>query len=147
MVHQFPATPIAVVSGSAINADVRAVVRAGARGFVPKTATGPHLSHALEMILSGGTSVPADMLLEDESQSHAKSGGTGAMAAAWLEKLTSREIDVLKGLLRGLSNKEIGRDLQLAEITVKLHMRSIFRKIGARNRADAAVLASKANLG
>ena len=49
-------------------------------------------------------------------------------------------------LVRGLSNKEIGRELGLAEVTVKLHFRTIFRKIGARSRAEAAVIAVKAGL-
>jgi DNA-binding NarL/FixJ family response regulator len=45
---------------------------------------------------------------------------------------------------RGLSNKEIARELSLAEVTVKLHLRGIFRKIGAHSRSEAAVIATKA---
>jgi two-component system nitrate/nitrite response regulator NarL len=52
----------------------------------------------------------------------------------------------LKGVTRGLSNKEIGRELTIAEVTVKLHLRSVFRKMGARSRADAAVIATKAGV-
>src|SRR5258706_1967808 len=63
----FPEVPIAVISGTANAADVRAVVQAGAKGFIPKTATGMHLMHALQLLLAGGTSVPADLIIADDS--------------------------------------------------------------------------------
>ena len=143
-----PTVPIAVISGTANAADVRAAIQAGARGFIPKTATGSHLEHALQLLLSGGTSVPAAFLVAEGSL-NAESGGAvaaGENAPPWLAKLTSRERDVLKAVARGLSNKEVGRELGLAEVTIKLHLRGIFRKIGARSRSEAAVIATKANL-
>jgi two-component system nitrate/nitrite response regulator NarL len=66
---------------------------------------------------------------------------------SWMSALSVRELDVLRQVARGLSNKQIGRELDLAEVTVKLHLRSIFRKIGARTRSEAAVIATKANIG
>ena len=143
LAQAFPHVPIAVISGTANAADVRTVVQAGVRGFIPKTATGAHLMHALQLLLAGGTSVPTDFLFP---------AGPGSLTApasdgpTWLGTLTSRETDVLKLVARGLSNKEVGRELNLAEITVKLHLRNVFRKIGARSRSEAAVIATKANL-
>jgi two-component system, NarL family, nitrate/nitrite response regulator NarL len=140
-----PGVPIAVISGTADAGDVRAAIQAGARGFIPKTASGTHLAHAVELLLAGGTSVPADLMLApgDESKDVA-----GAEARPdWLTGLTGRELDVLKAVTRGLSNKEVGRELGLAEVTIKLHLRSIFRKMGARSRSDAAVIATKAGVG
>jgi DNA-binding NarL/FixJ family response regulator len=134
LVSHYPQIPIAVISGTAQRADVRAMLQAGARGFIPKTATGEQLAHALQLLLSGGTSVPADVFFEDSAQD----------IASWQGMLTQREQDVLRGVARGLSNKEIGRELNLAEVTVKLHLRGVFRKMGARSRADAAVMATKA---
>ncbi len=58
-----------------------------------------------------------------------------------LRALTERECEVLAKLLDGLPNKGIGRDLSIKEVTVKLHMRNIFRKLGAKNRAQAVKLA------
>jgi two-component system, NarL family, nitrate/nitrite response regulator NarL len=132
LASRYPHIPVAVISGTAQRSDVRAALQAGARGFIPKTATGDHLAHALQLLLSGGTSVPADMLLDEEAE-------TG-----WQALLTQRERDVLRRVALGLSNKEIGRELNLAEVTVKLHLRGVFRKMGARSRADAAVMATKA---
>ncbi|HTC84413.1 MAG TPA: LuxR C-terminal-related transcriptional regulator, partial [Rhizomicrobium sp.] len=71
---------------------------------------------------------------------------SGAAQPKWPVSLTARELEVLKGVARGLSNKEIGRELNLAEVTIKLHLRSVFRKIGVRNRAEAAVLATQFGL-
>jgi len=146
----YPGVPIAVISGTANAADVRSVIQAGVQGFIPKSATGKHLMHALQMLLEGGTSVPADFLVSGDSGSAStESGGwtvRGSPAPSWLGLLSKRELDVLKGVARGLSNKEIARELGLAEVTVKLHLRSVFRKIDARSRSEAAVIATKANL-
>ena len=54
-----------------------------------------------------------------------------------LRALTEREHEVLAKLLDGLPNKGIGRDLSIKEVTVKLHLRNVFRKLGAKNRAQA----------
>ena len=59
-------------------------------------------------------------------------------------KLTVREIEVLGGLVAGKSNKEIARDLELQEVTIKLHVKTLCRKLGARNRTHAAMIAKDA---
>ncbi len=147
LTRSHPDVPIAVISGTADARDVRATIQAGARGFIPKTASGKHFAHAIELLLAGGSSVPADLMLalgEPEKET-AKNDVPGQ--PDWLAVLTARELDVLKAVTRGLSNKEVGRELGLAEVTIKLHLRSIFRKIGARSRSDAAVIATKAHVG
>jgi len=138
----FPLTPIAIMSGTAENAEVREVIAAGARGFIPKTATADQFASAIGLLLAGGTSVPAEIL---QSPSASAESANNA-AAPWLALLSPREVQVLKGAARGISNKQIARELNLAEVTVKLHLRSVFRKTGVRNRAEAAVLATKAGI-
>jgi DNA-binding NarL/FixJ family response regulator len=146
----YPDTPVAIVSGTAEPRDVRASIRAGARGFIPKTATGKYFALAIELLLAGGSSVPTDMLRAQEASGTDAddSGGDapGSSSSQWPISLTVREQEVLKGVARGLSNKEIGRELNLAEVTIKLHLRSVFRKIGVRNRAEAAVLVTQFGL-
>ena len=56
-------------------------------------------------------------------------------------ELTRREADVLRGICEGKSNKEIARDLDLQEVTVKLHVKTLSRKLGAKNRTHAAMIA------
>jgi DNA-binding NarL/FixJ family response regulator len=139
----YPGTPITVISGTANTEDVRASIRAGAKGFVSKTATADHLAHTIQLVLSGGTSVPADMLAAPETPLNAQTSPD----PDWLGRLSPRERQVMTAVARGISNKQIGRELNLAEVTVKLHLRSIFRKTGAKTRAECAVLATKAGLG
>jgi DNA-binding NarL/FixJ family response regulator len=139
LVASFPHTPVAIVSGTANHDDVRGAIEAGARGFVPKTATADQMASAIRMLLAGGTSVPAELLQPRVAE-------TSDGAAPWIALLSPRELQVLKGVARGLANKQIGRELNLAEVTVKLHLRAVFRKTGVKSRAEAAVLATKAGL-
>ena len=132
----FHDVPLLVLSGWASPASIQVIIQAGARGFLPKTATSEQFTHTIQMMLAGGTSVPADMLRERNSVRRS------ALAGA----LTPRETDVLRAAARGLSNKEIARELDLAEVTIKLHLSTIFRKIGVRSRTEAAMMASKAGL-
>jgi DNA-binding NarL/FixJ family response regulator len=62
------------------------------------------------------------------------------------DKLTDREMQVLKGLTEGKSNKEIARDLDIQEPTVKLHMKTLYRKLDVANRTQAALAAREAGL-
>ena len=61
-------------------------------------------------------------------------------------KLTSRESQVLRGLCSGMSNKEIAQLYDLQEVTVKLHVKTLCRKLQAKNRTHAAMIARDANL-
>lgn len=66
--------------------------------------------------------------------------------ASSLSPLTPRERDVLAGIARGLPNKVVGNEPGMAEITVKLHVRQILRKLKARNRSEASAIAKKTGL-
>ncbi|MEO0390226.1 MAG: LuxR C-terminal-related transcriptional regulator, partial [Pseudomonadota bacterium] len=59
---------------------------------------------------------------------------------------TSRELEVLSGLCRGMANKEIARELDLQEVTIKLHVKTLCRKLDAKNRTQAAMIAKEAGL-
>ena len=63
-----------------------------------------------------------------------------------VEKLSQREMQMLKGLSEGKTNKETARELGIQEPTVKLHMKTLFRKIGAANRTQAALIAREEGL-
>jgi DNA-binding NarL/FixJ family response regulator len=137
VIAAFPGTPVAMMSGLAESADVMEAVRAGARGFLPKTMPPDLFAAALGILINGGTYVPAEIL-----QAQDAAGGLRSV----LGGLTPREQQVLVRLATGTPNKEIGRDLGVAEVTVKLHVRQILKKIGARNRSEAAAIAAKAGL-
>ena len=140
LVGEFTATPLAVISGTSANADIRAAVHAGLRGFIPKTSSPEHFALALQILLAGGSSVPAEILLDGPS-------GNNVAAKPWLTNMTEREREVLKGVTQGRSNKEIARQMAVAEVTVKLHLRNVFRKMDVKSRAEAAVKAVKSGFG
>jgi DNA-binding NarL/FixJ family response regulator len=67
-------------------------------------------------------------------------------SAASKANLSTREADVLQGICEGKANKEIARDLDLQEVTIKLHVKTLSRKLGARNRTHAAMIARDRSL-
>jgi DNA-binding NarL/FixJ family response regulator len=133
---RFPDMALAVISGAATPADVARALQLGAKGFLPKTLPSSVLAAALQVLAAGGTYVPADYA----------AGQPEPQPAAATASLTPRESEVLALLAAGRANKEIGRALDLQEITVKLHVRNIFRKLGVRNRVEAANAAARLHL-
>jgi two-component system, NarL family, nitrate/nitrite response regulator NarL len=126
---EHPKLRVAILSGSASRDLAEAALRAGAVGFLPKTLSAQGMVAAIRAMLAGQVYMPADLLVSDAAQ------GEGMLS------LTRRETDVLRGLCAGKSNKEIARDLDLQEVTVKLHVKTLSRKLSARNRTHAAMIA------
>lgn len=134
----YPDLAIAVTSGVAKTRDVKTVLDLGAHGYLPKTLTGSAYAGALRVIAEGGTYVPVETM-----QALAAEAADRKVNA---EGLTPREMEVLEGIADGKPNKQIARDLEIHEVTVKLHARSIFKKIGVQNRSQAAVTARERGL-
>ncbi|MGR3713314.1 MAG: LuxR C-terminal-related transcriptional regulator [Shimia sp.] len=126
---------VALISGEAPRAVVQEAIAAGAAGFVPKTLPAKSLVNAIRFMAAGEQFVPLDLLAPTEQSTH-----------PMVKLLTRRELQVLEGLTDGKSNKEIARDLDLSEPTIKLHVKNLYRKIGASNRTQAALLAREAKL-
>jgi DNA-binding NarL/FixJ family response regulator len=122
--------PVAILSGTAPPDVARRALRAGAAGFLPKTLAPQALIAAVRQMLAGETYMPCDFLRSDVD--------AGAQSRLGL---TARERQVLRGVAEGKSNKEIARDLEIQEVTVKLHLKSVSRKLGAKNRTQAAMMA------
>lgn len=131
-----PNTPIMIMSGNASTQDVHVALKMGAKGFVPKTLAGRSLINAVRLVASGETYVPTDIFTTS-----APAPQDGLRAA-----LTKREAEVLAQLRQGHSNKEIARILDIAETTVKLHVRSLSDKFSARNRTDIVIKAIDSGL-
>jgi DNA-binding NarL/FixJ family response regulator len=127
-----PTLPIVVASGQEDPMTIRAVLAAGAVGFIPKSERSEVLLGALRLVQAGGTYVPSRLL-----DSTARPPPTDLHSA----ELTPRQLDVLRCLLRGEPNKLIARELGLTEGTVKIHIAAILRALHARNRTEAVVRA------
>ena len=136
-----PTLPVVVASGQDDAATIRAVLAAGAAGFIPKSERTEVLLHALRLVLAGGVYVPPRGL--EESAVVAPTGLSKQVAAA---ALTPRQRDVLRALSRGQPNKLIARELGLTEGTVKIHIAAILRALQARNRTEAVVRARELGL-
>jgi two-component system nitrate/nitrite response regulator NarL len=109
---------------------------------------GSGLVRALELVIAGETFLPAVIgLALLEQLSHPAMPDAQAVRTApqsgLAGRLSDRETQILRCLMQGASNKEIGRQLDLAEATVKVHIKSILRKIRAANRTQAAMWAQQ----
>lgn len=138
----FPDILTAVVSASRRRQDILTTLDAGAHGYVPKGMGVEDLTHALKAILEGTIYVPpllAQVSPEDHDGAGSYFGAERRSAPDVLSRLTPRQRDVLELLVKGQSNKEIARTLDLGEGTVKIHLAALFRNLGVRNRATAAV--------
>jgi len=127
---------VALMSGEATREIAEKALDAGAAGFVPKTLPAKSMINAVRFMAMGEQYAPIDfMTAVDETPINPLA-----------EKLSPRELQVLKGLTEGKSNKEIASDLDLQEPTVKLHVKTLYRKVGAANRTQAALIAREAGL-
>jgi len=123
-----PEVPVAILSGQIEPQTIREALQVGAAGYLPKTMRAAGMLNALRLILDGERYVP-------ESALTSPTPAEGATAGA--ADFSRRERDVIKLLMLGHTNKEIARDLQIEEVTVALHLRSIYRKLVVRNRTQA----------
>ena len=119
--------PVAILSGTADRNVAEQAIKAGAVGFVPKTLAAKSIVSAVKFMASGEVFAPFGFMHREEVD------GNSA--------ITRRERDVLIGLTAGKSNKEIANDLDLQEVTIKLHVKTLCRKLGAKNRTQAAMIA------
>jgi len=127
---------VALISGEAKRDIAEKALEAGAAGFVPKTLPAKSMINAVRFMAMGEQYAPIDFMTAIEE----------APSNPMADKLSPRELEVLKGLTEGKSNKEIARDLDITEPTVKLHMKTLFRKVDATNRTQAAMIAREAGL-
>ena len=133
--NRAPQVPLAVVSADDDPAAVRSLLALGVSGFIPKTDSPAVIASAVRLILAGGVYVPPRLV------THA--GVVPAANGDSVSGLTSRQIDVVRLLARGLSNKAIARELGVSEGTVKVHLLAVFRVLDVRNRTAAVIAAQR----
>ena len=126
--EEFPQARVIMLTTYDGDQDIHRAVRAGASGYVLKDLTGSELVRAVKAVHEGKTYMPegvASRLAESLSR----------------PELTPRELEVLKMVVKGLSNKEIADALEMSEHTAKTHLKSILAKFGVRDRTEAATAA------
>ncbi|SLN39824.1 Transcriptional regulatory protein DegU [Pseudooceanicola marinus] len=128
---------VAIISGTASREIAEEALAVGAAGFVPKTLSAKSLINAVRFMAMGEQYAPLEFMRAPAEEEDAN---------PLAEMLSERELQVLEGLTQGKANKEIARDLDIREPTVKLHVKTLYRKIGASNRTQAAMIAKEAGL-
>lgn len=143
---RFPAVPVIVLSAAADQQTVLAALGAGAAGFIPKSSSSEVMASAVRLVLAGGKYVPSEALTRLGAAESAPKMPRNASTLGALG-LTERQIEVLRLLASGASNKVIGRELNLAERTVKAHVTALFRVLNVSNRTQAALAATRLGVG
>ena len=119
-----PGVTIVVLSASTAEADIRSALSRGARAYVVKTVDPVDIPSALRLAC-------------EQTLYHVVGDVPGPEQILRAAGLTDREVEMLKALTRGLSNKAIGQELWVTEQTVKFHLGNLYRKLGVTNRTAA----------
>lgn len=132
-----PATKIVMLTVSEHEDDLLAALKAGARGYVLKGVSARELASVVRAVAGGEVYVSpplaAGMLMElTRDRPHDP-----------LADLTDREREILDGVAQGLTNREIGERLHLAEKTIKHYMSNVLQKLQVRSRVEAALIAAR----
>ncbi|WP_372624838.1 LuxR C-terminal-related transcriptional regulator [Falsiroseomonas sp.] len=142
--------PVIILSDRAELEDVVAAFRHGARGYI-LTSEEPRLAiEALRIVLAGNMYFPADVLMTQRTgpapRTMPQVPGPQAAASGLTDRLAPRQLEVLRALADGCTNKDIAQRLLMEETTVKIHVRQIIRRLGVANRTQAALLAHRCGI-
>jgi len=143
-----PAVRVLMLTVSEDERDLAAALRGGACGYLLKTIEGDALAQSIRRAMGGENVIAAEMTGKLVSAFQASSATAPGPAAAPspIDTLSPRELEIVRLIARGASNKEIGRDLGIAETTVKIHVQHVLRKLDLSSRVQAAVYASEHGL-
>lgn len=120
---------VVLFSGQARQDVALRAIEMGAAGFIPKTLTPKSLATAVRFVAAGEIYFQTNMGRSKQADTQAE------------VQLSQREMQVLRGICEGATNKNIAHDLQLTEVTVKMYVRSVCTKLKANNRTQAAIIA------
>ncbi len=143
-------TPIIVISAVFDREIVQKTIEIGVSGYIPKSSPNDLMLSAIHLVMAGGVYIPRELLDEASLDTELSrtiqslkdfSSPNNIMTKD--KKLTPRQIDVIKGIAKGLPNKLIAYELGLTEGTVKVHMTVILKTLGVTNRTAAVMEAVK----
>lgn len=143
-----PTVPCAIFSGSEDVELASSALASGAAGFIPKSMSAPAFFHAIKLMQVGEKFIPAG-LYENIANQASVNRVNEESAESFVARtgLSPRETDVLRALVKGISNRQIGQELGVEEVTIKLHLRRVYKKVGVANRTQAVKLAMANGIG
>ena len=142
LLAQFPGTKVIAWTVSEASDDLLRMMQAGCSGYVLKDVGPSELQHALLAAVRSESPVPRKMIPDVLRRVAAQS----SLVQSSSVRLTSREMQILRGLARGWTTKRISREVGLAIPTVETHLGHLYRKLGVGNRGEAVSAALRANL-
>ena len=145
--ERYPLLPIIVLSASENSTHIKKCLELGVTAFVTKSAPKDTLFEAISKAMVGEQFVPK-YLIESvpEVARVIDEVDSGADVEIISELITDRQMDILRCISRGHSNKKIARELDLSENTVKVHVSAMLRSLGLTNRTQAGILGQKLGL-
>lgn len=144
---RYPCIPIIVLSASENSAHIKKCFELGVTGFVTKSAPKEALFEAIEKVLDGDQYVPKYLIeAVPEVARVIDEVDSGVNIEIIAELITDRQFDILNCISRGHSNKQIARELNLSENTVKVHVSAMLKSLGLSNRTQAGILGQKLGL-
>jgi DNA-binding NarL/FixJ family response regulator len=142
--ERHPKLPVIILTGAEEPQQIKDVLSAGASGFIPKSSTPAVMLSAIQLVLSGGTYIPPQMMSALTATEHPSVAAPGRERLPG--QLTERQMQVLRLLAEGKPNKAICRELNIEEGTVKAHIATVFRVLDVTNRTEAAIVAKQKGL-
>ncbi len=139
-----PSVQIVMLTASDEESDLYGSIKSGASGYLLKSSSVDEVADAVRLVSDGQSLITPSMavkLLDEFKQLSSVDAGTSTSP-----RLTERELDVLRQMARGRSNREIARALFIAENTVKNHVRNILHKFQMHSRVEAVMYAMRAKL-
>jgi len=144
---RYPNLPMIVLSASENSAHIKKCFELGVTGFVTKSAPKEALFEAISKALEGEQFVPKYLIEAVPDVARViDEVDYGANIEIIAELITGRQLDILNCISRGHSNKQIARELALAENTVKVHVSAMLKSLGLSNRTQAGILGQKLGL-
>lgn len=137
---RFPEVRILALTAYDDDPYVFALLQAGADGYVLKTASADELIHAVRTVYRGESALSPKIASKVVRQATSR---RPEGAADQVEALTSREIDVLRLVAKGMTNREVGRELDISHRTVQGHLANVYGKLGVNSRTEAVTKALK----
>lgn len=146
--------PVVMMSASEDPEHIWQALHDGARGYIPKTSSEKVITHALMLVLSGGTYLPPNLITSNRcTYPNTNQGTSDQIQRQYIEselpspfEITQRQRQVLKLLVYGKSNKQIASNLNISEATVHTHINAIFKILNVNNRTTAARRATELGL-
>lgn len=143
--QMWPGRRVVVMSGMTERSVVLQCIDEGAFAYIPKNSSPEDLDDAIQTIISGRMYLPSKIMNPGAASSRMDVPSFAASHAGTTDgkPLTAKQVTVLELVIKGLSNKDIARELDVAEGTVKSHLNTIYGRLGVSNRIEAIVAATR----